>query len=135
MNLTKEQAIGVLVNIKRECDFNYTLVEAGSGAGYGLCQWTGGRRDNLMQWCNAHPQDGAYNTLQGQLSYLNAEFTVHADVWTGNGVAGFRECSTEREAGEYFIRYFERPQAEYMNQRIAEMDSDIATVKSYLNLT
>ena len=134
MNLTKEQAIGVLVNIKRECDFNYTLVEAGSGAGYGLCQWTGGRRDKLIQWCNAHPQDGAYNTLKGQLSYLNAEFTVHADVWTGNGVAGFRQCSTERAAGEYFIRYFERPQAEYLYQRIAEMDSDIATVKSYLNL-
>lgn len=36
--LTSEQAVGVLVNIKRECDFNYTLIEntSSSKKGYGL---------------------------------------------------------------------------------------------------
>ena len=134
--LTSEQAVGVLVNIKRECDFNYTLIEntSSSKKGYGLCQWTGDRRTQLVNWCNSHPEDGAYNTLKGQLSYLYAEFTVYTDVWTGNGPNGLKQCKTAREAGEYFIRYFERPAAEHLATRLAEMDSDIATVKKYLNL-
>lgn len=135
MGLTSEQAVGVLVNIKRECDFDYTLVEAGNGIGYGLCQWSFERRTRLVEWCNSHPNEGAYNTLEGQLSYLNAEFTVFLDVWTGNGPAGLKQCTTAREAGEYFIRYFERPASEYLNQRIAEMDGDIATVKATLGIS
>lgn len=132
MGLTHEQAIGVLVNIKRECDFDYTLVENGGG-GYGLVQWTGGRRTKLMEYCNSHPETGAYNTLEGQLAFLNAEFTIYKDVWTGQGVDGFKRCKTEREAGEYFIRYFERPREDLLNQRIQEMDSDIAAVKAMLS--
>lgn len=134
MGLSSEQAYGILVNIKRECDFNYTLVEVG-GSGYGLCQWTGGRRQNLIQWCNTHPEYGSYNSLSGQLAFLDAEInnrTGYGSVWTGNGVNGFLRCTTALEAGEYFIRYFERPAATYMNQRIQEMASDIATIRQYI---
>ena len=73
MNLSNAQAVGVLVNILRESGFLYTAVEEGNGGeGYGLCQWSYGRRTRLVEWCNAHPSDGAYNTLEGQLSFLNA---------------------------------------------------------------
>ena len=133
MNLSNAQAVGVLVNILRESGFRYTAVEEGNGGeGYGLCQWSYGRRTRLVEWCNAHPSDGAYNTLEGQLSFLNAEFTVYPDVWSGDGAGGFRRCQTEREAGEYFLRYFERPNSDNIAQRSNEMESDIATVKKYL---
>ena len=128
--LSPEQAIGVLVNIKRECDFEYTQVEAGGGGGYGLTQWTGGRRDKLVQWCNAHGYK--YNTLEGQLKMLENEFTTDTSDWTAS-IDGFYACTTARQAGEYFIRYYERPASEYLNQRINEMDQDIATVKSILS--
>lgn len=128
--LSSEQAIGVLVNIKRECDFEYTQVEAGGGGGYGLTQWTGGRRDKLIQWCNSHNKQ--YNTLDGQLHMLENEFTVDTSDWTAS-IDGFYACTTARQAGEYFIRYYERPASEYLNQRINEMDQDIATVKSILS--
>lgn len=133
MALTSEQAYGVLVNIMRESNFDYTAIENADGSGgYGLCQWTGGRRTNLIAWCNAHPGSGAYNTIEGQLSYLNAEFNSYSSVWAGNGVAGFRQCSTAREAGEYFLRYFEQPAQVNIDERSSAMDSDIATVKSYV---
>ena len=62
--LTREQAIGVLVNIKHECEFNYTDIENPDGSGgYGLAQWTAERRTNLVTWCNNHGLKYNTNTL------------------------------------------------------------------------
>ncbi len=84
-----------------------------------------------MSWCAANSY--SYNTLEGQLAYLKAEFTVYTDVWAGNGVNGFLRCQTEREAGEYALRYFEQPDALEIIKRSNSMENDIATVKQYLN--
>lgn len=45
--LTSEQAAGVMGNIESESGFDPGAIEHGSGAGFGLAQWTGGRRTNL----------------------------------------------------------------------------------------
>ena len=132
MQMTDEQAVGVLVNMLRESGFRYTAIEEDGGAGYGLCQWSFGRRTRLVSWCNAHPQDGPYSSISGQMSYLKAEFEIYTDVWAGDGVRGFWRCQTAREAGDYFLRYFEQPDAASVDQRSREMDSDIATVRKYL---
>jgi len=127
--LTSEQAIGVLVNIYRECSFNYTEEEIG-GTGYGLTQWSFGRRTKLVQWCNANGYQ--YNTLEGQLKRLECEFTEDTSDWSPSGVEGFYACTTAREAGEFFIKNYERPDAQCKAQRLAEMDSDIATIQAML---
>ena len=127
--LTSEQAMGVLVNIYRECSFNYTEEETG-GTGYGLTQWSFGRRTKLIQWCNANGYQ--YNTLEGQLKRLECEFTEDTSDWSPSGVEGFYACTTAREAGEFFITNYERPDAQCKAQRLAEMDSDIATIQAML---
>ena len=128
--LTREQAIGVLVNIKHECEFNYTDIENPDGSGgYGLAQWTAERRTNLVTWCNNHGLK--YNTLDGQCKYLEYEFSSSA-VWTNSGVNGFLQCSSAYDAGRYFLKYFERPAAKYEAQREASLNQDIATIESML---
>ena len=129
--LTKNQAIGVLVNIMRECSFDYTAIENSDGSGgYGLIQWTGGRRTNLVNWCTSNGYK--YNTIEGQCKFLEHEF-ASSEVWTNAGVDGFLQCSSARDAGLYILKYFERPAQEYQDQRESEMDQDIATVESMLN--
>ena len=137
MGLTSEQAIGILVNIMRECDFNYALEEVGSGQGYGLCQWTQGRRTQLIEWCKSHPDKGAYNTLEGQLAFFQYEFDNSTEAWSANSdkANGFRQLETEKDAGEYFLRYYERPAAEFLNQRLAEMESDVEKIKTMLGIS
>ena len=128
--LTREQAIGVLVNIKHECEFNYTDIENPDGSGgYGLAQWTAERRTNLVTWCNNHGLK--YNTLEGQCKYLEYEFSSSA-VWTNSGVNGFLQCSSAYDAGRYFLKYFERPATKYEAQREASLNQDIATIESML---
>ena len=128
--LTKEQAVGVLVNIMHESDFNYTATEHSDGSGgYGLVQWTGGRRTNLVTWCNNNGVK--YNTMEGQCKFLEYEFSSSA-VWTNSGVNGFLQCSSAYDAGRYFLKYFERPAAEYEAQREASLNQDIATIENML---
>lgn len=117
------------MNIYRESSFDYTALN--SIGAYGICQWLGERRVQLQEWCNSH--NLKYNTLDGQLSYLQAEFTVYTGCWTNAGVDGFKKCTTAAEAGEYFLRYFERPGDSDIANRVSSMDSDIAMVKGYLN--
>ena len=129
--LTKNQAIGVLVNIMRECSFDYTAIENSDGSGgYGLIQWTGGRRTNLVNWCTSNGYK--YNTIEGQCKFLEHEF-ASSEVWTNAGVDGFLQCSSARDAGLYILKYFERPAQEYQDQRESEMDQDIATVENMLS--
>lgn len=128
--LTKEQAIGVLINIKHECEFDYTEIENPDGSGgYGLAQWTAERRTNLVTWCNNHGLK--YNTLEGQCKYLEYEFSSSA-VWTNSGVNGFLQCSSAYDAGRYFLKYFERPAPKDEAQREASLNQDIVTIESML---
>ena len=62
-------ACGIMANIRHESNFH---PGAGSWSGaYGLCQWTGGRRDGLEYYCWDHGFDP--ESMAGQLSYLTHE--------------------------------------------------------------
>lgn len=69
MGMNKAQAVGVLANMKRESNYQPT---ADNGIGYyGLCQWGGGRLENLKNWCDSNGYD--YTTIDGQLHFLQME--------------------------------------------------------------
>lgn len=100
-------ACGVLANIELESGFNPQKSESGGG-GYGLCQWTGSRRTDLIEWCNSNGYD--YRTLQGQLNFLNHELK--------NNYSSFynlMKTVDNTESGAYDVAYnwcmdFERPE-------------------------
>ena len=72
MELNHAAACGVLANVQLESNFR-PLALGDSGTSYGVCQWHNGRFTNLMNYCKSHDLD--YNTLEGQISYLEWELT------------------------------------------------------------
>ena len=69
MGLNRAAACGILAHMKRESGYNPTAYNP-SGY-YGLCQWGGGRYDNLKNWCDSNGLD--YRTVQGQLGFMQME--------------------------------------------------------------
>ena len=66
--LSDAAAAGVLGNIQAESSFNPGVTEKGTGIGYGLIQWSFGRRTNLEAAAAAKGVDPS--NLQFQLEYL-----------------------------------------------------------------
>ncbi|HET6747031.1 MAG TPA: phage tail tip lysozyme [Candidatus Saccharimonadales bacterium] len=71
--LSREQAAGVMGNIQAESHFDPKIVEYGSGIGYGLCQWSRGRRTALEQ---SVPKGKKVSDLDYQLDYMYREMHV-----------------------------------------------------------
>lgn len=67
MGLSRAGAAGVIANLYMESSFN---PRSGSDY-YGLCQWGGGRRANLLNWCSANGYD--YTSVNGQLAFMYNE--------------------------------------------------------------
>lgn len=70
LELNHAAACGVLANIHLESSF-FPLALGDGGTSYGICQWHLGRFQRLILYCNVNGFD--YNTLEGQLEYLNYE--------------------------------------------------------------
>lgn len=69
MGLNRAAACGIVAHMRHESSCN---PQAFNPAGYyGLCQWGGGRYENLMNWCGANGLD--YTTIAGQLQFMNME--------------------------------------------------------------
>ena len=69
MGLNRAAACGIVAHMRHESSLN---PQAFNPAGYyGLCQWGGGRYENLMNWCGANGLD--YTTIGGQLQFMNME--------------------------------------------------------------
>lgn len=73
MGLNHAAACGVLANIQHESNFN-TFAVGDGGTSYGICQWHNSRFSALMAHCQSKGID--YNTLEGQLSYLEHELST-----------------------------------------------------------
>ena len=73
MGLNHAAACGVLANIQHESNFN-TFAVGDGGTSYGICQWHNSRFSALMAHCQSKGLD--YNTLEGQLSYLEYELST-----------------------------------------------------------
>lgn len=64
-------ACGVMANIYKESSFRSYIESSGS---YGLCQWLGERKSDLISWCKRNTLD--YTTVEAQLKYLKHELTL-----------------------------------------------------------
>lgn len=81
LGLNHAAACGVLANVQLESSFRPIALGDG-GTSYGICQWHLGRCDALVAFCSSRHMD--YNTLEGQLAYLQYELTHgYAGVYRG----------------------------------------------------
>ena len=72
MGLNQAAACGVMANMNAESTgIVPDQEELSGGGGYGICQWTGSRRTDLVTWCNANGYD--YKSLEGQLWFFRYE--------------------------------------------------------------
>ena len=98
MQLNHAAASGVLANIQCESVFN-PLALGDGGTSYGICQWHNGRFRALISFCNSKDLD--YNTLEGQLAYLQHELTNSYP-----GVLSYIEGVEDTKQGAYDAAYY-----------------------------
>ena len=105
MGLSTAAACGIMANISLESGF-YADIN-GLGGAYGLCQWAGQRRTNLVSYCSKH--NLKYNTAEGQMAFL--EYELKKDL---TGLLANMKKVPNTSAGAYAAGYdwcyeFERP--------------------------
>lgn len=115
MGLNKAAACGVLANIAAESAFSPTAV-GDAGKSYGICQWYSTRFTALKNYCTKYGYK--YNTLTGQLNYLNYELTKSYSSILSHLKSVSNNASGAYDAAYYWCYYFEIP-ADRKNQSIA----------------
>lgn len=83
----------VMGNIEYESGFDSSLIEYGNGIGFGLCQWSFGRRDALEAYAASKGADAS--DIQTQIEFLLAELTPGGGA---NGYASYQMGSTSSSA-------------------------------------
>lgn len=124
---SKEAAAGVLGNIEAESGFNQAAIEGGNGIGFGLCQWSFGRRTQLENY--AASKGVSPSDLNTQIEFLLGELTPGGgangyatyQLVTYNGYSGdsWRNATTPENAAIAFCWSFERPGIPRMEVRTA----------------
>lgn len=122
---SKESAAGVLGNIEQESHFNTSAVEAGSKAGFGLCQWTGGRRTQIENYAAFKGKDLSDENMQ--IEFMLGEMTpgggaegyASDQFLSGYGYtrADWESATTPEDAAIAFCWTFERPGVPMMENR------------------
>ena len=69
MGLNPAGACGIMSNMYEESNFVADIT--GGGGAYGICQWMGPRRSNLVTFCERKGLN--YKNLEGQLKFLESE--------------------------------------------------------------
>ncbi len=130
--LSDEQVAGIMGNLAWESGdptFNKATdsEELSGGGGYGLAQWTGGRRTQLND--AASRAGSSVTDLQFQLDYLHQEMKTRTERDGGSTTEmdGIKKTGSVEEATEYFMYNFERPgdlrleeRTEYAKQYLAK---------------
>jgi hypothetical protein len=115
-SLTKVQAAGIMGNLGHESGGLRILQEVnpiGSGpGGYGWAQWTGSRRTDFQNWCQANgvtmqSDEGNYGFLCHELN--GSEKTT---------IPALKAASTLTVATEVFCQVFERPGIVHLSSRV-----------------
>ena len=123
---------GAMGNIEAESGFRQDAIEGGSGAGFGLCQWSFGRRTNLEAY--AKSKGKSPSDIETQIEFLIGELTPgggadgYANYELGSSGDKWNNASTIEEATEIFCFSFERP-----NRSLAHLDRRIEAAKKYYN--
>lgn len=142
--LSETQTAAVMGNIQAESGFDPSIIEGGTGWGFGLCQWTNpnggstGRRANLEQYAASIGKDPS--DIGVQCDFLLAELNPNGGC---NGYASYQLMTTNYEGKSWnkdtfntstdletltkaFCYCWERPNASY-----AHIDVRIEAAKEY----
>lgn len=103
---TSEGASGLLANINHESGFNPTLIEYETGIGYGICQWSFERRDNVEAWLKEKGLDPYKDTDELFLAQLEYAIT---EPGYENIVSRIKYSSDANRAAEIWCREWEVP--------------------------
>lgn len=99
---TKEQAAGLVANIKRESAMNPAAV-GDNGKAYGIAQWHPDRQAEFQKLFGK-PIQGS--TLEEQLAFMQHELTKGREAGAGDRL---RQTRTAADAAATVSRYYERP--------------------------
>lgn len=105
--LSPAAACGILSNIRSESSFNPSDTNKSSGA-YGICQWLGGRKTNLKNYCAEH--GFASDSLQGQCQYLLYELKKSYTKVYNYITSVSNDAQGAYDAGYYWCYYYEIPE-------------------------
>lgn len=114
---TAAAAAGVMGNMYAESGMIVGIEEYGGGGGYGLCQWTGSRRTDLVNWCANNGY--SYSSLEGQLNFLMYEVETY-------GYTYIMTMESVEQATRAWLTDFERA-------GIARWDVRISAANDYYN--
>lgn len=121
----------IMGNIEAESGFDPSLFEYGSGEGFGLCQWSFGRKSQLRAWAASKGRQAGDIDLQ--LDFLWAELTGEGEANSYASIqydhAGFLAIDELEGAVMYFGRGFERP-----NEAAANWQRRIASAQKYYTI-
>jgi hypothetical protein len=123
---TQAASEGIMANITQESGFN---MRAGGGAGeQGLVQMRG---DELLAYRQWQRQNNAANTPENQMRFLtNRLQTAYPQLWAAMNAPGV----TGAQAGEMFLRGYERPAGRYLNQRLNSIRTQgVPGINSYFS--
>ncbi len=124
---SEESVAGVLGNIYAESAFNPTIIEEGSGIGFGLCQWSEGRRTQLEAYIADKGVE--LGDIKTQIEFLLTEITPGGvgpaqgyatyQLLSYNGYNGemWENATTPEDAATAFCWSFERPGEPRINER------------------
>lgn len=118
---------GVMGNIYAESGFDPAIIEGGSGIGFGLCQWSFGRRTQLEAYAASKGKEAS--DINTQVEFLLTEITPGAagpaqgyasyQLLYYNGYNGdmWKSATTPEDAAVAFCWSFERPGTPRMSVR------------------
>lgn len=122
---SKEAAAGVLGNIEAESAFNADLIEKGNGIGFGLCQWSFGRRTQLEAYASSKGREPS--DINTQIEFLIGELTPGGGAsgyatyqlltYNGYSASDWENATTPEDAAVAFCWSFERPGIPRMDVR------------------
>lgn len=99
---TKEQAVGIVANIKRESNFDHTAVGDG-GKAFGLAQWHPDRQGEFAKLFGKPMQQSSF---EEQLAFIHFELTQGKEQKAGNLL---RSAQTGYDAAAIVSKHYERP--------------------------
>ena len=97
-------AVGFLANIYRESSFD---PHADNGYAYGLIQWEGSRRQDLINYCQNNGYD--YTTVNGQLHFMQNELQTTEKKAASKLASITNDENGAYDAGYRICYYYERP--------------------------
>lgn len=122
---TAEAAAGVMGNMFAESGCQANIEQYGGGGGFGLCQWTGSRRTDLVNWCANNGYD--YTSLEGQLNFLLYELNVY-------GLDYIKNITDVESATRTFLTEFEKAGIVRWSDRINAANDYYSKWKDYTTI-